>query len=89
MMSTWRRCAFFPTKIGSAINVTVEFGEGEEKVLLDHFFKKAPAYKPKEQVRYKIMQEYTEAKYSFKVHTAYIAEVKKSRGYQCMMNLMW
>lgn len=34
-------------------------------------------YKSKERVAYKMIKEYTEAKYGFKVHVAYIAEVKR------------
>ena len=37
-------------------------------------------YKLKERVTYKMIKEYIEAKYGFKVHTAYIAEVKRSLG---------
>ena len=62
------------------INVRVEFGEGEGKVPLDNIVKRAEAYKPKERVTYKKIKEYIEAKYGFKVHTAYIAEVKRSLG---------
>ncbi len=35
-------------KPDSVINVKVEFGEGEGKVLLDNIAKRAEAYKPKE-----------------------------------------
>ena len=59
------------------INVKVEFGEGEGKVPLDNIAKRAETYKPKERVTYKMIKEYIEAKYGFKVHTAYIAEVKR------------
>ena len=62
------------------INVKVEFGEGEGKVPLDNIAKRAESYKPKERVTYKMIKEYIEAKYSFKVHTAYIAEVKRDLG---------
>ena len=62
------------------INVKVEFGEGEGKVPLDNILKRAEAYKPKERVTYKMIKEYVEAKYGFKVHTAYIAEVKRDLG---------
>ena len=62
------------------INVKVEFGEGEGKVPLDNIAKRAEEYKPKERVTYKMIKEYIEAKYGFKVHTAYIAEVKRDRG---------
>ncbi len=67
-------------KPDSVINVTVEFGEGEGKVPLDNIAKRAEAYKPKERVTYKMIKEYIEAKYGFKVHTAYIAEVKRELG---------
>ena len=62
------------------INVKVEFGEGEGKVPLDNIAKRAESYKPKERVTYKMIKEYIEAKYGFKVHTAYIAEVKRELG---------
>ena len=62
------------------INVKVEFGEGEGKVPLDNIAKRAESYKPKERVTYKMIKEYIEAKYSFYVHTAYIAEVKRDLG---------
>ena len=67
-------------KPDSVINVKVEFGEGEGKVPLDNIAKRAEAYKPKERVTYKMIKEYIEAKYGFKVHTAYIAEVKRELG---------
>ena len=62
------------------INVKVEFGEGEGKVPLDNIAKRAEEYKPRERVTYKMIKEYIEAKYGFKVHTAYIAEVKRDLG---------
>ena len=62
------------------INVKVEFGDGEGKVPLDNIAKRAERYKPKERVTYKMIKEYIEAKYGFKVHTAYIAEVKRDLG---------
>lgn len=37
---------------------------------------------PKERVIYKMINEYIEAKYGFKVHTAYITEVKRDLGIQ-------
>ena len=81
------RCAHVETvvmlshkKPDSVINVKVEFGEGEGKVPLDNIAKRAAAYKPKERVTYKMIKEYIEAKYGFKVHTAYIAEVKRELG---------
>ena len=62
------------------INVKVEFSKGEGKVPLDNITKRAEGYKPKERVTYKMIKEYIEAKYGFKVHTAYIAEVKRELG---------
>ena len=62
------------------INIKVEFGEGEGKVPLDNIAKRAEEYKPEERVTYKMIKEYIEAKYGFKVHTAYIAEVKRDLG---------
>ena len=50
------------------------------KVPLDNIAKRAEEYKPKERVTYKMIKEYIEAKYGFKVHTAYIAEVKRDLG---------
>ena len=64
----------------SHINVKVEFGEGEGKVPLKAIYERAEAYKPKERVTYKMIKEYIEEKYGFKVHTAYIAEVKRDLG---------
>ena len=58
----------------------MEFGEGEGKVPLDHIAKRAETYKLKERVAYKMIKEYIEAKYGFKVHTAYIAEIRRSLG---------
>ena len=70
----------FPQKNDSTIRVKVEIGEGEGKVPFDNITKRSEAYKPKERVIYKMIKEYIEAKYGFKVHTAYIAEVKRSLG---------
>ena len=64
----------------SHINVTVEFGEREGQISLEEIEKRAGARKPKEKVTYKMMQQYIEENYGFKVHTAYIAEVKRSLG---------
>ncbi len=75
-------------KTDSVINVKVEFGEGEGKVLLDNTAKRAEAYKPKELVTYKMIKEYIEAKYGFKVHIAYIAEVKRELGLPMYVLLM-
>lgn len=64
----------------STINIKVEFGEGEGKVPLDAIAERAKKYQPKPKITYKMIQEYVEKKYGFKVHTAYIAEVKRSLG---------
>ena len=47
---------------------------------LDHIAKRAETYKLKERVAYKMIKEDIEAKYGFKVHTAYIAEIRRSLG---------
>ena len=62
------------------INIKVEFGDGEDKVPLNNIAERAENYKPKERVTYKMIKEYIEAEYGFKVHTAYIAEVKRALG---------
>lgn len=64
----------------SHINVKVEFGEGKGKVPFDKITERAEKYKPKERVTYKKIKEYIEDKFGFKVHTAYIAEVKRAYG---------
>lgn len=76
----------------SYISVTVDFGNGDGMIPLNGFdaarnqvpvnsiVEKAQAYKPKPRTTYKVLQQYILEKYSFKVHTAYIAEVKRSLG---------
>ena len=64
----------------SVINVKVEFGKGKGKVPLDAIAERAKKYQPKPKITYKMIQEYVEKKYGFKVHTAYVAEVKRSLG---------
>ena len=64
----------------SVINVKVEFGEGDDKISLDAIAERAKKYQPKPKITYKMIQEYVEQKYGFKVHTAYIAEIKRSLG---------
>ena len=64
----------------SVINATVEFGEGEGKVPLNKIAERAKKYQPKPKITYQMIQEYVEKNYGFKVHTAYIAEVKRSLG---------
>ena len=51
-----------------------------EKFRLITSLKEPKHTKPKERVTYKMIKEYIEAKYGFKVHTAYIAEVKRDLG---------
>ena len=67
-------------KADSHIHVNIEFGEGDGKIPVDKIAQKAEDYRPSERVTYKMIQEYIESKYDFKVHTAYIAEVKRSLG---------
>ena len=64
----------------SVINITVGFGDGEGKVPLDAIAERAKKYQTKSKITYKMIQEYVEKKYGLKVHTAYIAEVKRSLG---------
>ena len=70
----------FHKKPGGHIKVKVKFGEGKGKVLLNDIAQRAERYKPKERVTYKMIKEYIKVKYGFKVHTAYIAEVKRDLG---------
>lgn len=67
-------------KPDSYVHIDVEFGEGEGKIPVDKIVQRAEQYKPKERVTYKRIKEYILEKYGFKVHTAYIAEVKRSLG---------
>ena len=74
------------------LNINVEFGNGEGMIplgkidtirnglTLNNIASKAEAYKPKPRTTYKMIQEYIVKKHSFNVHTAYIAEVKRSLG---------
>ena len=64
----------------SHIHVNIEFGEGDGKIPVDKIAQKAEDYRPGERVTYKMIQECIEGKYDFKVHTAYIAEVKRDLG---------
>ena len=67
-------------KADTHINVNVEFGEGEGKIPVGEIAEKAENQRPSERVTYKMIQEYIESKYGFKVHTSYIAEVKRDLG---------
>ena len=62
------------------ISVNVEFGEEEGQVSLKDIEKRALERVPKKKTTYKDIQAYIEEKYGFKVHTAYIAEVKRDLG---------
>ena len=68
-------------EVETTIDVKLEFGEGKGQHSLKKAQAKADKFKPKERVTYKMIQEYVENKYGFKVHTAYIAEVKRSLGF--------
>lgn len=72
--------------------MTVAFGHGDGMIPLDdidtihnrltlnNIAQRAETYKPKPRTTYKMIKEYIVEKYSFKIHTAYIAEVKRSLG---------
>ena len=47
---------------------------------LDVIAERAKKYQPKPKITYKMIQKYVEKKYGFKIHTAYIAEIKRSLG---------
>ena len=64
----------------SIVNIMLEFGDGEGKVPLDAIAERAKKYQTKSKITYKMIQEYVEKKYGLKVHTAYIAEVKRALG---------
>lgn len=67
-------------KSASHIVVDVEFGEGEGQISLKEAKKSAEEQKPKKKITYKDIQRYVEENYGFKVHTAYVAEVKRELG---------
>lgn len=56
----------------------MDLGEAEGKVSFAHIANRAVVYKQKERVIYKMIKEYIEAKYGFKVYIEYIAEVKRN-----------
>ena len=58
----------------------VEFGEVEGQISLKDIEKRALECAPKKKTTYKDIQAYIEEKYGFKVHTAYVAEVKRELG---------
>ena len=55
-------------------------GAFRNKLPLNNIALKAEAYKQKPRTTYKMIQDYIVEKHSFNVHTAYIAEVKRSLG---------
>lgn len=55
-------------------------GTFRNRLPLTNIASKAETYKPKPRTTYKMIKEYIVEKHSFKVHTAYIAEVKRSLG---------
>ena len=67
-------------KADTHINVNVEFGEGEGKIPVGKIVEQTEVQRVRERVTYKMIQEYIESKYGFKVHTSYIAEVKRDLG---------
>lgn len=74
-------------KPDSQINVKVEFGDENGKFPIDNIAEKAEGYKPKEKVTYKMIQSYIKEKYNLKMHTAYIAEVKRNLGIKMQMEV--
>lgn len=57
-----------------------KFDAMHNTLTLNNIAERADAYKPKPRTTYKMIKEYIVEKYDFKVHTAYIAEVKRSLG---------
>lgn len=68
----------FHKKPDSHIEVTVDFENG--KIKKDGIIERAESKKPKEKPTYKMIQKWVEENYGFKVHTVYIAEVKRDLG---------
>jgi hypothetical protein len=56
--------------------VKIEFGEGDGKVSLEAIAERAKKYQTKPKITYKMIQEYVEKRYGFKVHIVSIADVK-------------
>ena len=78
--STVETLVVLSKKSVSHISIDVEFGEGEGQISLKQIKECAEERKPKKKVTYKDIQNYIEENYGFKVHTAYIAEVKRELG---------
>ncbi len=66
-------CGAFSEKRDSVINGKTGFGEDDRRVPIDMIAKRGTACKPQERIVYKIIKEYMEVKYGFKVHIEYIA----------------
>ena len=47
---------------------------------LDAIVERAEKYQPRQKVTYKMIPEYVEKKYGFRVYTVYIAEMKRTLG---------
>jgi 23S rRNA (uracil1939-C5)-methyltransferase len=58
----------------------VEFGDDKGQIPIDEIARKAEEYRVGQKITYKMIMEYIENKYGFKVHSAYIAEVKRDLG---------
>ena len=54
-----------PKSPDSTINIKVEFGEDEDKMLLNAIAERARKYQPKAKSTYKMIQEYVERKFGF------------------------
>ena len=64
-------CAFILQISPDSVNyVKGEFGEGDDKISLDVIAERAKKYQPKPKITYKMIQEYVEQKYGFRVYTA-------------------
>lgn len=67
-------------KADTHININVEFGDDKGQIPIDEIARKAEEYRVGQKITYKMIMEYIENKYGFKVHSAYIAEVKRDLG---------
>ena len=62
------------------ISIDVEFGESDGQISLKKLQKELNEQKLKKKTTYKDIQKWVEENYGFKVHTAYIADVKRDLG---------
>ena len=62
------------------ISIDVEFGERDGQISLKKLQEELNERKQKKKTTYKDIQKWVEENYGFKVHTAYIAEVKRDLG---------